>query len=422
VPRFLLQLAAAAVLALLVAVPGWIWLHLDDPPVALADLHVPPGATPATVTPTDPVPAEVGNASWQALRDMAARMDGVDGKGRALDVALGHEEDAELQRELSSRADAVATLLQRVLREPLVVPVLLLPEDGELLRRLGLARAALVVRARTSIETGRPERDLTDLAAVVALGSALQGARGADLFVSMTGLGLASGGLRSFEVVLPQVSLDAKQSRRITDVLVELNVDPDAWRAMWGVEYGLAARRLDAASGAEHDGATFMDAYTFKPNASRALFSHVYATFQDNAMRHCGELERPPHRQPPDASRKALELLGPNGTGRLLTWVVTPGLAPFEHRRCGFDTRLGMIRAQIALRAFLGQQRRLPDRLEELVPEWLAEVPLDHFDGALLHFDPARRLLYSVGSEAVDSYGVANADEPLREPVAHLRF
>jgi hypothetical protein len=419
VPRLLLQLAAATVLALLVAVPGWIWLHLDDPPVALADLHVSPGATAAGESAA--TEADVG-AGWRALQDMAALMDGIDGKGHALDVALGHEQDAALEQQLGSRADAVAEALERLLREPLAAPAFGLPESGDVMRQLGLATAAVILRARASIEAGRPEAGLEELSTVIALGSAVQEARGANLFVAMTGLDLATRGLRSYEVLLPQVSIDAEQSRRITDALAELHVDPEGWRAMWGVEYVLATQRLDAASGGEHDGATFVDAYTFKPNASRALFSHVYATFQENATRHCGELERPPYHQPADASRQALELLRPNGTGRLLAWVVTPGLARVEHMRCGFDTRLGMVRAQIALRAFQGQHRRLPDRLDELVPAWLAEVPRDHFDGAALRYDPARRILYSVGSDGLDSYGVAHADDPLREPVARLRF
>jgi len=417
VHRLLLQLAAAAVLALLVAVPGWIWLHRGDPPGAVAELRDGPGPAAGAGAPSGETTGETQAAGWQALRDLAALMDGIEGSAHALDVALGLEKDAPLERELAAHADAVAEALERTMRQPLVAP----PIGADAPRfpsELSIAAAALVQRGRDAIEEGEAERGLTDLVGVVALGHAVQAARGADLGVSMRGIQLATVGLRSIETLLPRLSLDREQSRRVTDGLADLRVDPEAWQEMWAVEYD----RFEADFLREDARGNVVDAYTYKPNATRVLFTELYASLQENATRHCGELTTPTEREPTDATRRALALLGPNGGGRLLAWSMAPGLIRFEHMRCGFDTRIGMVRAQIALRAFQGERRRLPDTLEELVPEWLAEVPTDHFDGNPLRFDPDRRLVHSIGNDGVDAYGVTNPTDPLREPVANLRF
>ena len=48
---------------------------------------------------------------------------------------------------------------------------------------------------------------------------------------------------------------------------------------------------------------------------------------------------------------------------------------------------------------------RLPDNLNELVPEFLPSIPLDDFDGKPLRYSRERRLIWSVGRDLIDSSG-----------------
>ncbi|MGK0187120.1 MAG: hypothetical protein ACI9R3_002906 [Verrucomicrobiales bacterium] len=73
---------------------------------------------------------------------------------------------------------------------------------------------------------------------------------------------------------------------------------------------------------------------------------------------------------------------------------------------------LEALRVTAAVRLFEDTQGNLPDELDELVPNFLAAVPLDIADGEQLRYDSSRRIVYSLGSDAIDDGGAENSDQP----------
>jgi hypothetical protein len=65
----------------------------------------------------------------------------------------------------------------------------------------------------------------------------------------------------------------------------------------------------------------------------------------------------------------------------------------------------------IALRRFELHHGRLPDRLEELVPDFLDEVPVDPFTNVPLLWSADKSALYSTGSNLTDDGGTFDAPE-----------
>ncbi|MFV1996341.1 MAG: hypothetical protein ACC661_12965, partial [Verrucomicrobiales bacterium] len=62
---------------------------------------------------------------------------------------------------------------------------------------------------------------------------------------------------------------------------------------------------------------------------------------------------------------------------------------------------------------------RLPGTLGDLVPEYLAETPLDPYNGKSLSYDPKRRMAWSVGEDLMNAGGemkVLEGREWRREP------
>jgi hypothetical protein len=61
----------------------------------------------------------------------------------------------------------------------------------------------------------------------------------------------------------------------------------------------------------------------------------------------------------------------------------------------------------IAIEQYRRQQGTLPERLEQLVPEFLPQLPADPFNGQPLRYvmQPDHYLLYSVGQDGVDNGG-----------------
>ncbi|CAN5868438.1 hypothetical protein BH11VER1_BH11VER1_37050 [soil metagenome] len=59
----------------------------------------------------------------------------------------------------------------------------------------------------------------------------------------------------------------------------------------------------------------------------------------------------------------------------------------------------------LALRRHELEQGKIPDTLEDLVPKYLAAVPIDPFDGAPLRWNAKTKMIYSVGEDGIDEGG-----------------
>ena len=73
-----------------------------------------------------------------------------------------------------------------------------------------------------------------------------------------------------------------------------------------------------------------------------------------------------------------------------------------------YDLQRLVVRATstlIALKCYYEREKKLPDDLKALVPEFLEEVPRDPFDGESLRYSAADRILYSVGTDLQDAGG-----------------
>lgn len=64
----------------------------------------------------------------------------------------------------------------------------------------------------------------------------------------------------------------------------------------------------------------------------------------------------------------------------------------------------------LALKCHKLRAGSLPASLAELVPEYLAEIPIDPWDGKPLRYAPEKMIIYSVGEDGRDAGGAANAD------------
>jgi hypothetical protein len=99
--------------------------------------------------------------------------------------------------------------------------------------------------------------------------------------------------------------------------------------------------------------------------------------------------------------------------------ITTPDYREFFQHRCALDTALAATRTLFALRAFQQNEGELPERLNELVPDYLDAVPTDAFEGAPIQYSRVRRLIYSLGTPEP---GDAEAAIESREPSYPIEF
>jgi hypothetical protein len=102
--------------------------------------------------------------------------------------------------------------------------------------------------------------------------------------------------------------------------------------------------------------------------------------------------------------------------------VMIKSLAPALGRAAELDARvhahLDLAGTALAIERYRLATSKVPERLEELVPQYLKEVPIDPFDGQPIRYrrtDPGYRL-YSIGEDGQDNGGKEKAEVSRGDP------
>lgn len=424
-------LAAGCLLALpAISVPLWVTAHRSD-----------------LESPGDADLLEVPRADLPADRNGLLHFEAA---GKALDLP---ESDAEILEAVDEgeRWDP-AWVEDRVRRNApafaalergLAAPGLELPPDRSLedatavgLPLLMLAKLA-GAEARLLHDQGRSEDAFERALLGMRVGRALAGASGAQLIHLMLADGQQSVSLVSLDGLVRRTTLSAETARALSSRLDSLRIGPEPWRNAWAAEYRWSKRVLldsvvspgsvhELLDGPLDEGAPpaalarlLPEDYLWQPNRTLARHAALYRELRARATRPCAE----PWRNEPREPRSVLPRLGRNLVGEILLDLALPNIARFDTRRCGSWTRISLLQVAIAARAHRDRHGSLPERLQDLAPEYLDAVPLDPFDGRPLRYSKERRLAWSIGEDLVDSGG--SAESSLRdrnEPTVSLAF
>lgn len=100
-----------------------------------------------------------------------------------------------------------------------------------------------------------------------------------------------------------------------------------------------------------------------------------------------------------------------------VTKLLAPAFTPFAEAACRAQARQGTTRSGIAIERYRRIHGELPQSLDQLAPDFLAEPPTDPFDGAPLRYrvDATGCKVYSIGPDGLDQDGASGAEgqEPL---------
>ena len=409
--RFL-RAAALLVLLLAVGVPGWVYLHLEDPPFDDSHLRV------ARVAVT---PEENGIRRLTALGERISTgllgSEALDDRGWAPDVVAGFLAEneyvfAEVDRVLASSVFQVPPVRVESLAGDEVLP----PADFS--TGWGAVGGVLRVRAIARARAGDADGAFADALRAVRLGERVQRAHGATVLTTIGGSGLLGIGSDALRSSLAHLAIGREAARALLAELPEDAMPLHVWRAAWVADYevqramlrDLAAQPADELLGGDAPAGerALPVGYLYKPNATMRLFGERVEREAAAGDRPCHDLD--PARPESGPGQQLRTLLGPNSVGVILASIQPE--TPLQHYRCRDETALTATRTLIALRAFEQERGMLPERLDELVPEFLPTRPLDGFDGKPLRYDREARTLRSIG------WGDTSGDPPaaLREP------
>jgi hypothetical protein len=186
--------------------------------------------------------------------------------------------------------------------------------------------------------------------------------------------------------------------------------------------YEFAIHKLNALPGIRPIGESVWDKpllllayYTMQPNTTRRLALAIYR--QDEHLLDGTYATRPQLPSASHFSRTFDAMFGlamPNLIGRVFVSDLGPNLNSVAKSGFHAMTEDHLVRAGLALRQYYNDHHELPPSLGALVPQYLAAVPTDSFDGQPLRYDPVKGLIYSVGKNLIDHHGSQYANQPLK--------
>ena len=166
--------------------------------------------------------------------------------------------------------------------------------------------------------------------------------------------------------------------------------------------------------------------YYYKPNQTKNLYANLYLP-QVNAVGNVcqlDELER-------DLSQFQSSLYDDtwkiifeeNAIGKLLFSVTVITLSGSLEQQCLNDFASAAVQTELAIRAYKLDNNILPTSLNELVPLYFGQVPLDPFDHEPIRYSVEKQIIYSVGVGEVDLGGSMGNDwTQMENPTFKMEF
>jgi len=147
----------------------------------------------------------------------------------------------------------------------------------------------------------------------------------------------------------------------------------------------------------------------FKPNRTRRIMAEAFREMVRAAPMHRSEM--------PDLDRfhtvamEEEQFVNGNYLGARLCWGYVANMASWvADLKCKTNVHVAAARVLLAMKAFKMEKGRLPATLDELIPDYLDAVPLDDFDGKPLRYNPAKKVIYSVGKDLRDGGGMTKRE------------
>ena len=419
-------IALGSLLALALVLSGWIALNRTDAP-APDDRDLRHAPSPAAL-------AENGFDPLEAAAAAAHLPKGESNWDRFHAFRAGKTWEPEWISELVAQNAPATALLRAALASPeFAFP----PPDRE---RPYADRLATLVRvqqlialagaqARILLRDGR-SRDAIELASLgLRLGKRVSGAENVDLLGIRRAIAFQTVSLLDLEHAARTARLSPGDALTLGQVLESTRWRAEDWQRIWASEYERVLAEVDAASEHARDGtglawpmSVLPSAYRWHRNQTAAALAGLYREQGRRSALVCADagLVGAPHLRP----RRLFDLIVPNAMGRIV--IAAVGARDFDSvqlQRCQLETHVSLVAALVAAKAWSDAEGALPERLEDLVPRYIAALPLDRYDGAPLRYARAARAVYSIGTDFTDAGPAAtpNVNDPL-SPGLSLAF
>ena len=106
-----------------------------------------------------------------------------------------------------------------------------------------------------------------------------------------------------------------------------------------------------------------------------------------------------------EATQKKIDSLG---SIRLVSRMTMPGISRMIERNLRYATKLRVAQIAIAAERWRVAHGQLPEKLDQLIPQYIQKIPIDPFDGNRLRYKKTSEgfIVYSIGIDKIDDGGL----------------
>ena len=303
---------------------------------------------------------------------------------------------------------------------------LLLPD----VQRMRGASRALMLQMHQQLKHGEIDAALESLRTQFALANTLE--HDPILISMLVRMSITAQAMQQVLVIAQSQTLTDAQLAELQQLVRGSDLQPQFKRAFFGeramafhtfyLPMGMLSVNLDQVQNAEFE--TDRDAAGVKRPADCAKALEIYARMIAASERPFPELFD--EFETIDDEIKALA--AENVSLARFQYTLTLQLIPAIHAITQATGRSRAMRDTtdciLAAKRFELKHGRLPTALSELVPDFLAQVPIDPFDGQPLRFQTIGRdlVVYSIGEDRVDNQGETDDSQTRPDIVARMKF
>jgi len=281
------------------------------------------------------------------------------------------------------------------------------------------------VRARLRARGGEWPAAYADLMSLVRFGHRMEGAKGPIPSYELGAI-VKNFGCERIRHMLPEAALTPEELKALAGQLASYPANEQGLADSFRVEYEAAERTIDDLMAGKVVGRDFLmkdgcpdpdrasrwaktREFLVKPNRTKSILAAACLEAAGNVSGFCNQARETQITRLKLACKKTPCQSRSTMSHEMLCLLMErlEGIATTKYEE---NVEIGATRVLLAMKAFKLDKGRLPATLDELVPAYLDAVPLDDFDGKPLRYNPAKKIIYSVGEDLKDDGGMTKKE------------
>ena len=328
------------------------------------------------------------------------------------DIAEGKKWDKEFVKELLEKNKATLEYFEKAVELPVFqIPPEKIEPDGVIrIRPSPIQDIARLVSIKSAylFEQGKEKEAFDTAMKLVELGYMIANSQG-PYIVHLVGSVKKEIGLTRLRLLIPEINLPSDLLKNYIKKLEQFKRPKQGIISAYKFEYeffrGILERGAIPTSFDEEKKIPDFPPHRFKPNQTKRIFAETFRFYINNISEPYSKVKEFKHPEVEDFdwdAPKIVQLFSRNFEGKLFYYMaIMPPLGVYYERVFSVTgTQL-----LLAMRGYQIENRKLPESLEELVPEYFVKVPQDPFDGNYIRYSKEKGIIYSVGRNLKDEGG-----------------